>query len=208
MSADDVPEHERIPAVENMAAAAAMSDTGRESTFVGGRSGRIGVAIPIPSPLDSLLVERRASTGDPLAWSIPPHVTLVPPQEIADHVLPEVSDHLAAVAQRTEPFTIRLHGTDTFRPVSPVVFVALADGAEQVAALEQVVRAGVLGSDRAFPFHPHVTLGHGVGDAEMDRVADEMAGFDVSFEVAALRVYRYGADGRWHPLADHCLGRH
>lgn len=201
-----VPDAEKIPAVERMAATASLSVVGREGTFVGGTTGQIGVAIAVPAPLDALLVSCRASTGDPMAWSIPPHVTLVPPQEMANHALPQVAQHLSCVASRAEPFVIRLRGTGTFRPVSPVVFLALDDGAQEVAALEETVRAGVLGSERAFPFHPHVTLAHGVPDDCLDRAVTEMAGLDVSFEVDSLRLYRYGADAMWHALSDHPLG--
>lgn len=200
------PDAERIPAVERMAATASLSVVGRGGTFVGGTTGRIGVAVAVPAPLDALLVSCRASTGDPLACLIPPHVTLVPPQEMADHALPQVAEHLSVVASRAEPFVIRLRGTGTFRPVSPVVYLTLCQGAEQVTVLETAVRAGVLGSERVFPFHPHVTLAHGVDEEHLDRVAAEMAGFDASFEVSSLRLYRYGSDALWHALSDHPLG--
>ncbi len=200
------PDAEKIPAVERMAATASLSVVGHEDTFVGGTTGRIGVAVPVPPPLDAVLAACRASTGDPMAWSIPPHVTLVPPQEVADRALPQVAEHLSRVARCAEPFVIRLLGTGTFRPVSPVVYLALGEGAEQVTALEGTVRAGVLDSERAFPFHPHVTLAHGVDEEHLDRVAAEMADFDVSFEVSSLRLYRYGSDATWQALSDHPLG--
>ena len=58
----------------------------------------IGVSIPIPAPFASELQRFRASYGDPLAGSIPTHVTLLPPTEITDDDVPEVHEHLERVA--------------------------------------------------------------------------------------------------------------
>src|ERR1051325_5287107 len=43
----------------------------------------IGVAIPIPDPYGPELQRWRESFGDPLATSIPTHVTLLPPTPVA-----------------------------------------------------------------------------------------------------------------------------
>jgi 2'-5' RNA ligase len=42
--------------------------------------------------------------------------------------LSEVEEHLRKVALAEQPFELHLRGTGTFRPVSPVVFVQLAQG--------------------------------------------------------------------------------
>ena len=172
----------------------------------GGAIGRIGVAIPVPPPFDAVISCQREAAGDPLAWTIPPHVTLVPPVDVAETVLPAVEDHLVDAVAGMEPFEIHLRGTGTFCPVSPVVFVALRSGVDEVAALEERVRCGVLGSERAFPFHPHVTLAHAVDQESLDRAGREMAAFEARFTVTCVRLYRYGDDGAWRPVADHPLG--
>lgn len=190
-----------------------LAGTAVDATFAGGTppvtdspTGRIGVAIPVPPPFDAVIACQREAAGDPLAWSVPPHVTLVPPIDVAETVLPSVEDHLVGAVTGMVPFEIHLCGTGTFRPVSPVVFVALTSGADEVAALEERVRSGVLGSERAFPFHPHVTLAHAVDPESLDRVGREMATFEARFTVTCVRLYRYGPDGAWHPVADHALG--
>lgn len=171
-----------------------------------GPPGRIGVAIPVPPPLGDLLQRRRAESGDRLAWSVPTHVTLVPPVVVADEHLPEVGAHLADVAASAEPFAIRLHGTGTFRPVSPVVYVRLAAGGAQVAGLEERVRRGPLGSPRRFPFHPHVTLAQDLGDEALDAAEQALSGFDAGFDVDCLVLYRHDGDGVWRPVAEYSLG--
>ncbi len=89
---------------------------------------RIGVAVPVPEPYAEHLQRVRGELGDPLASFIPPHVTLVPPTTVAPEQLPEVESHLERIAAAHPPFELRLAGTDSFRPVSPVVFVTVAEG--------------------------------------------------------------------------------
>lgn len=76
----------------------------------------LGVSIAVPEPYGSLLQERRASFGDPAAYGIPTHVTLLPPTEAEAADLPAVERHLARIATGGRPFPMRLSGTGTFRP--------------------------------------------------------------------------------------------
>ena len=61
----------------------------------------IGVSIAVPEPHGSLLQERRAGFGDPAAYGIPTHVTLLPPTEVGDSDLPAIEAHLLEVAAET-----------------------------------------------------------------------------------------------------------
>src|ERR1700710_1286056 len=96
---------------------------------------RIGVAIAIPEPWATQLQDYRAAVGDTTASSIPTHITLVPPTEVPDEELGAVEQHLAEVAHEVTAFDVHLRGTGTFRPVSPVVFVSLAEGISQCEQL-------------------------------------------------------------------------
>ncbi|MGN6090159.1 MAG: 2'-5' RNA ligase family protein [Actinomycetes bacterium] len=157
----------------------------------------IGVAIAVPSPWAEQLREARASFGDPLASSIPTHVTLLPPTELAAADLPDVERHLAEVAADFDSFTVHLRGTGTFRPVSPVVFVALAAGISQCEQLEARVRTGPLARETTFSYHPHVTVAHDVPEAALDAAFDQLADFEASFTVAEFWLYEHGADEVW-----------
>ena len=88
----------------------------------------IGVAIGIPEPCTSELQGWRERLGDPNAADIPPHVTLLPPTTLTTDDLHAVEEHLREAAAGVEPFVMHLRGSGTFRPVSPVVFVTLAQG--------------------------------------------------------------------------------
>ena len=75
---------------------------------------------------------------------------------------------------------MRLRGTGTFRPVSPVVFVTVAEGISQCEALADAVRRGPLETDLLFPYHPHVTVAHHLDDDVMDQAFDELAASSAS----------------------------
>src|SRR5262245_22242681 len=119
----------------------------------------IGVAIAIPEPWAAELQQHRASFGDPQAGAIPTHITLVPPTEVGDD-LPDVEKHLATIASDHQPFRLRLRGTATFRPVSPVVFIVVTEGISACEMLAASARSGPLAQDLTFPYHPHVTVAH------------------------------------------------
>ncbi|MFC0627299.1 2'-5' RNA ligase family protein [Kribbella deserti] len=162
----------------------------------------IGVAIPIPEPFGSELQKHRADFGDPMASSIPTHVTLLPPTEIADEDLKLVDEHLTDVAARFPKFRIRLRGTATFRPISPVVFVPLTEGISSCEVLQGQVRSGPLEVELRFPYHPHVTIAHDLEKELLDRAYEALADYDCLFDVVAFSRYEHGSDGVWRPQRD------
>jgi 2'-5' RNA ligase len=160
----------------------------------------IGVSIAIPPPFASELQRLRASYGDPLADSIPTHVTLLAPTKVADDLLPEIYEHLERVAASQQPFNMLLRSTGTFRPVSPVVFVQVAGGISACERIEQAIRTGPLKRDVQFYYHPHVTVAHHVDDAAMDRAFNELASYECSFEVRSFDLYAHGDDLVWRDV--------
>ena len=160
----------------------------------------IGVSIPIPAPFASELQRLRASYGDPQAGSIPTHVTLLPPTDITDDMVPEIHEHLERVAAEQHPFTMLLRSTGTFRPVSPVVFVQVAGGISECERIEQVIRTGPLKREVQFYYHPHVTVAHHVDDEAMDRAFNELASYKCSFEVGGFDLYECGGDLVWRAV--------
>jgi 2'-5' RNA ligase len=166
----------------------------------------IGVAMNIPAPLDEVLNDARVRSGDPLADFIPAHITLLGPTEIDPAGFEDVYAHLEAVAAAQPPYTVHLRGTGTFRPLTEVVFVAVASGISECEQLATAVRSGPLKRELHFPYHPHVTVAHDVPSDALDRVYAEMAGFDARFDVDHFTFYVHGSDGRWRPIRDFPLG--
>lgn len=159
----------------------------------------LGVSIAVPEPHGSLLQQRRASFGDPAAHGIPTHITLLPPTEADPADRPEIEAHLSRVAAAGRAFELRLAGTDTFRPLSPVVFVRLVAGASACTWLQEQVRApeGPVARELAFPYHPHVTVAHGISEESMDRAQEELAEFEASWTATGFALYEQGADLVW-----------
>lgn len=194
------------PATPPSIAARAAALTGVVPVLPAAGETLIGVAIAVPQPWAAELEGWRSAFGDPLGASVPAHVTLVPPTAVPSAALGQVSDHLRRTARAFPAFSIRLSGTGSFRPVSPVVYVRLADGARECARLEDAVRSGVLGTQRRFPFHPHVTVAQLPDEAALDRAETELAGYEVSFDVTEVGLFTHGRDGVWRPSARFALG--
>ncbi|MEV4412985.1 2'-5' RNA ligase family protein [Catellatospora sp. NPDC049609] len=168
----------------------------------------IGIAIGIPQPWGAELDAARASTGDPLAALIPSHVTLLGPTMLAvsADLDRRIDELLERVAADNAPFAIQLRGTGTFRPVSQVVFVALAAGIVECERLADAIRTGPLARELAHPYHPHVTVGHDVPAPALDDVFERMADYTARFEVDHFTRYQHNGDGRWQPVRDYPLG--
>ncbi|CCH78794.1 Phosphoesterase HXTX [Nostocoides japonicum T1-X7] len=166
----------------------------------------IGVAIPVPEPHGSTLRAMRSSFGDPMAASIPTHITLLPPTEVADEEYAVFTEHLRRVAAAHDPFTVLLRGTGTFRPVSPVVFVQMARGIGECEQLQKAIRSGPVRRDLDFAYHPHVTVAHHVDDDALDVAFEKLADYTAAFPVAAVELYLHGEDGVWRTEAQFALG--
>ncbi|GGO76198.1 2'-5' RNA ligase family protein [Nocardioides deserti] len=166
----------------------------------------IGVAVAIPEPWASELQDYRTALGDTTATMIPTHITLVPPTELAESDLAAVEEHLAAVAAERRTFLVHLRGTGTFRPVSPVVFVSLVEGISSCEQLAAAVRRGPLAVDLEYPYHPHVTIAHHLGDDQLDRAFDDLADFECEFLVGEFHLYVHDETLGWQPSREFTLG--
>jgi 2'-5' RNA ligase len=162
----------------------------------------VGVAIGIPEPWGGQLDRARAAAGDPMAPFIPSHVTLLGPTDVSSGILPSIEEHLSTVAARHNAFPVQLRGTGTFRPVTEVVFVAVAAGISEFEVLAAAVCDGPLKRELRFPYHPHVTVAHDIDSGALDRVFEDLAGFTARFTVDHFTLYVHGADGHWRPYRD------
>jgi 2'-5' RNA ligase len=166
----------------------------------------IGVSIAVPEPYGLMLQERRAGFGDPAAYAIPTHITLLPPTEVAVAELPRFGLHLSRVAAGNLAFPMRLDGTDTCRPLSPVVYVRVVEGVLECAGLQEAVRSGPVARELQFPYHPHVTVAHGIAEEAMDRAESELAAFSAAWPAGGFALYEQGSDAVWRKLRDYPFG--
>lgn len=164
-----------------------------------------GVAVPVPEPWGAQLQRARIGFGDHRAARIPTHITLLPPTPMPLEAVPDLRDHLAQVAAQHPAFAVVLRGTGTFRPVSDVVFVQVAQGIAGCELLERQVRSGPVGAAPVFPYHPHVTVAHDITHPGLDRAFSELADFSCAFEADLLRLYTHRGDQQWRCDADFAL---
>jgi 2'-5' RNA ligase len=157
----------------------------------------LGVVVSVPEPWAELLVEWRGKCGDPQAALVPPHVTLLPPTEVPVAQRGAISDHLSRVARRHPPFDVHLAGTGTFRPISEVVFVAVARGIADCELIAGDVRSGPLHRELAFPYHPHVTVAHDVPGDMLDMAYAGLAEVHAEFRVDTFTEFEQLPDGAW-----------
>ena len=164
----------------------------------------LGVAIEIPAPhgpeLDAIC--QRYAPGD---LEMPAHVTILAPFDVDPDVLPAVIEHMARVAADTEPFRLVLQGSGTFRPVSPVVFVAVANGIAACERLERRVRSGDLGVESRFPYHPHVTVAHDLGEEVLDQAFEDLATYRADMLIDAMSLHE-NVGGTWQLLRTFAFG--
>lgn len=162
---------------------------------------RIGVLVSIPEPWMTELSELRVQFGDTQGAVTPAHVTILPPTTIKKADRERVRAHLQAVASQQTPFRISLDGTGSFRPVSPVVFLNIDKGFQQLIDLEDEVRSGILDTPRRFPFHPHVTIAQQVDEQRLDESEESCATFQAEWLVKGFRLDHVSSDGSYQSQA-------
>lgn len=166
----------------------------------------IGIAIDIPEPWGGQLTRRRAEAGDPAAEQIPAHLTLLGPTEVAAADLAGVAAHLSTVAAGHDAFPLHLRGTGTFRPLTEVVFVAVAAGISECERLAAAVRElPAIDRPQRYPYHPHVTVAQDVPADALDAVFCDLANFEAKFMVTGFTLFEHGPDGRWRPHREYAL---
>jgi 2'-5' RNA ligase len=182
--------------------------TGRFDDQVAARDGKaplVGVILGFPDDVATELRKWRASFGDPMAESVPAHITLVTTTETDDW--DAAVSHVRRVASQQTPFRVTISGTGSFRPVSEVVYLNVAEGFEQCVKLHSELQQGPLERDLPFPYHPHVTVAHDVDPVRLDEAELALKNYSTSFTVASMGLYEHHADGLWQPREELRFGR-
>ncbi|WP_084157005.1 2'-5' RNA ligase family protein [Haematomicrobium sanguinis] len=171
-------------------------------------AGSIGVIIEVPEPLRATIQRWRERYGkhDGVA-PVPPHITLITGAQIHDWA--QTISHIREVVASWGSFNVGLRGSATFRPVSPVVYLNITDGFAECESLHAALRTGPLGRELEFPYYPHVTIAHHVGDADhetLDAAQEKLADFDAEFKASTVGVYELNPDGGWNLREEIALG--
>jgi 8-oxo-dGTP pyrophosphatase MutT (NUDIX family)/2'-5' RNA ligase len=148
---------------------------------------KLGVLVLLPEPVADHVQAWRRSLDDPARVRIPPHVTLVPPQTVAEEDLDAAIALVDRAAAAAAPGLIELRGAATFLPESPVAYLVVAEGAAALGTLESALRAPPL-QERGFPFHPHVTVAQDRPEAQLEAAARDLADFHAVFPLQELTL--------------------
>ena len=166
---------------------------------------RLGVVARLPEPLGIHVQAWRRALGDPMAGRIGPHLTLAPPQTVAERDLDRAVALVERAAAGAVPFLVELDGAATFLPGSPVAYLVVGEGGPALQAIEADLRESPL-ERRTHPFHPHVTVLQDLPPDRIEAAARELAGFRAAFPVRELALLREDRDKVWRPLATATVG--
>jgi 8-oxo-dGTP pyrophosphatase MutT (NUDIX family)/2'-5' RNA ligase len=166
---------------------------------------RLGVIARLPEPLGIHVQAWRRALDDPGAGRIAPHLTLVPPQTVAERDLDRAVALVERAAAEAVPFLVELDGAATFLPASPVAYLVVREGGPALHALEVALQASPL-DRRTHPFHAHVTVTQDLPDDRIEAAARELAGFRAAFPVREVALMREEPDKVWRPLATATVG--
>ena len=161
---------------------------------------RLGVIARLPEPFGIHVQAWRRALGDPTADRILPHLTLVPPQTVAERDLGRAVALAERAAAEAVPFLVELDGAATFLPDSPVAYLVVREGGPALQALEVALQDSPL-DRRTHRFHPHVTVAQDLPADRIEAAARELAGFRAVFPVHEIALMREDRDKVWRPLA-------
>jgi 8-oxo-dGTP pyrophosphatase MutT (NUDIX family)/2'-5' RNA ligase len=155
---------------------------------------RLGVVALLPEPISAHVQAWRRALREPFRDAVPPHITLVPPQQVPADRMDDAVALVRETAGSVMATVVELRGAESFLPRSPVAYLALVRGAEVLAILEERLRIPPL-DRRGYPFHPHVTVAV-EGDERIHAAVTELAGFSASFRLEEISLLREEA-GVW-----------
>jgi 2'-5' RNA ligase len=174
---------------------------------------RLGVVLLLPDPVAGEVQGLRRACADPALDQVPPHLTLVPPVNVAEADLADALRVLRDAAAEASPLVLRLGPPETFLPVEPVLQLGIGGEDEQLEGLHAL-------RDRAFlpplarplshPFVPHVTLCASGTPGWIEQAARTLVAYEADLVVERLHLLQELAleDGRqWQAIADVPFGR-
>jgi len=150
----------------------------------------------------------RRACGDPALGRLAPHVTLVPPVNVAHDDLPAALTRMrTAAAAVAGPIEVTIGPPATFLPHNPVLYLEV--GGPDLAAvhrLRQTVFAYPLERSLTWPFVPHVTVADGTDPARIAAALVALADYTAPARFDRVHLLEEGEHRIWRPLADCRLG--
>jgi 2'-5' RNA ligase len=167
---------------------------------------RLGVALVLPQPIAGEIDGLRRAVGDPALDRIRPHVTLVPPVNVADGRFDEARRVLRAAAAASPQLTLELGPPATFLPDNPVLYLAIGGDVEGLLALRDAVFVDPLARSLTWPFVPHVTVADGIDPDRIGAAMTALAGYRSTAILDRVHLLEEGSGRVWEPIDAFPLG--
>lgn len=162
---------------------------------------RLGVVAVVPEPVGTEVDGLRRALGSGALARIPPHITLIPPLNIAETYLDAAIETVRAGASRVGPLRLDLGPPETFSPRNPVVYLAVGGPGE--AGLHQLrrhVSAGPLDRPPAQDFVAHVTLGDNVEPELIPPALALLGSYRAEVTLCEIHLLRQGPAQVWETV--------
>lgn len=177
---------------------------------------RFAVALLAP-PVEAAEVDvLRRAVGVPEPFHVPPHVTLIPPINVADGDVGSTYAVVRRAAGAAQPLRLDVGPATSFRPETPTLHLDVSGpDMDAVRALRGDLRSGPLDRPDVWPFHPHATICEHAELSVIDAGLVAMAGYRRSWDVASVHLLEqrrgdpaHGDHGRapWVPVHEEPLG--
>jgi 2'-5' RNA ligase/GNAT superfamily N-acetyltransferase len=171
---------------------------------------RLAVALVVPEPYRTEIDGLRRALGGDIA-RIDPHLTVVPPVNVRDELVPEALGLLRrAAAELPGPLVLGVGPGATFMPVNRVVYLAVDGVEKELGALDRLragANDGVLSREDQRTFVPHVTISNKVDADQVPSALHALAGYRIEVSFEAVDLLAFDTEGRrWSTLADVPLG--
>lgn len=168
---------------------------------------RLGVVLLVPQPLATQIDGVRRALGDGALGRIPPHLTLVPPVNVAERDLPAALAVVRRAAAASKSLALQLGPVRSFQPVNPVAYLAVGGAdLDALTAMRDACLAAPLARPQDHDFVAHVTVADELAADRLEAAESVLRDFraDVTFDRVHVLSERPGRV--WVPIADAPLG--
>ncbi len=164
---------------------------------------RLGVVLLLPEPWSSEVNGLRRALGAPSLGTQPPHLTVVPPVNVAQAQLDQAVGVLRRAAERCEPtLSLTVGPPATFAPVSPVAYLRISGDVDGLQRLQTDACSGPLHRRIDYDYVPHVTLHESASDRTISQILEVLGDFRCEMVIDRVHLLQQDHDGVWRPLTD------
>jgi 2'-5' RNA ligase len=167
---------------------------------------RLGVALLVPEPWAGEIDGLRRALGDPARERVPPHITLVPPVNVAENRFDDARRALRAAVAAAAPLTVELGPPTSFVPDNPVLYLAVGGETERLHDLRDAVFAPPLARALTWPFVPHVTLADGIDVSRIAAAIPALGDYRVTAVFDRIHLLEEGQGRVWSAVDAFPLG--